>query len=211
MKPKKVLMTDTFVKSLEKLAKPHEKSKEEIAYDNAIESVKKSASMFGWNVDKAFVDLMLPVFEAYIKDASKIIDWSYKLMTKRERKYCEKIDTNSKLKPTDKYKRIKKERLAEYKAKLNEVKKAFIDMRIEDTPVWEKTWGMKEYLPTEYDYIPVEGKKGLTEMRIKPEFVKNKKANYKISKYNAKRFAVCHKWRQEQLHWFIDNLRSLWH
>jgi hypothetical protein len=208
-KIKKVLMTDEFQKSLAKLSKPRKKIKEEIDHENAIKAVKKSASMFGWNVDKAFADLMTPVLDAYIKESKEIIDWSYNLMTNSERNYCQKCD--EKKIETGKYKRIKAKRSKEFSDKLLGVRKALHDMQVEETSDWEKEWGLKEPLPVEYDHISVPSKKRLTEMRVKPEFEKNWKANHKIYKYNARQTAKCYKWRDKQLIWFVCNLRKLWY
>jgi hypothetical protein len=208
-KIKKILMTNAFVKSLGNLSKPKKKTTEEIAYENAIKAVEKSASIFGWNMDRAFADLMAPVLDSYMKESKEIIDWSWKLMTHRERNYCQKCD-EQKIK-TPRYKRIKEKRLKEFKDKILGVRKALYDMQIEGEPDWEKAWGMKEPLPMEYEHIPIEGKKGLIEMKIKPEFAENQKANRKIYKYNDKRTLRCYKWRNKQLTWFVCNLKELWY
>jgi hypothetical protein len=216
------MMTKRFTEQLAtaKTVSSEKKSKEEIDHENAIKTVEKAAGMFAWNVDKAFTDLMTPILDAYIRDAGKIIDWSYKFMNRFERWYCNKCD--QKQKETPLYMKIKAKRKKQYKAKLLEVRKAFYDMQIEESEKWNKEWDMKPLLKVEYDNIPIEPKTEkekvfakkygkLSEMRIKPKYVVNQKKNHKIFKYNNKRRQICYKWRKEQLRWFVDNLASFWY
>jgi len=204
VKIKKVLMTDQFIKSLEKLDQPRKKSKKEIAEEKAVEAVTKSAEAFNWSLPCSFAKLWLPILDHYIQENSKIYDWSWKVMTNKERRYCAKCD--EKHLETWWYKRIKKKRLKQFKDRIWNVYKALYDMSIEGTEDWEKQWNMKEYGFVDYDIIPVEGSKGLYERKLKPEYKKVEEKNRKIMKYNIKQEMKCYKWRKEQLKWFVENL-----
>ena len=175
--------------------------------ENALKLVKKSARRFAWNVDRSFAKLLLPIIEAYIKDADKSVDLAHLCMPKF---IYNKVYVYPLKNPL--YKKIKDYYYKKSMKQLYDVVEALQDILNEETESWEKKWGYKEFKPTEYDTISFTDEKGrkLTKWILKPEFKGNEKYNQKILKYNNSRFTKCDKWRKKQLYWLINNLRKLW-
>jgi ABC-type Fe3+/spermidine/putrescine transport system ATPase subunit len=188
--------------------------------DDTFKALKRASKVLAWNVDHSFAKLMLPVIEAYIKDAPHTIDMSYRLMNRLEYKYCDKLD--QKQKKTKLYTWIKTRREKQYLEKLNNIKEAFVDMQNEDTEVWEKKWGIKPLLDVKFDNVSVEPKTNkekeyakkhgkLSILEIRPEYKENDKKNSKIIKCNLAREKIYYKWRNKQLKSFIEELPHLWY
>lgn len=190
----------------------YKKTKSELKQEEALRLVKQSAKVFGWNVDKAFYDLMGPIFKQYIKDSEKIIDWSYHSMNFFEKKYCNRCDL--KQIETKLYKKIKEKCKAKYKAKLLEVYDLFEDVKIEDTPKWHKKWNMITPLEVKHEWVELpethEKYGKLYQMKTKAGYEENQIHNHKIRAHNYKQECKCYKWRKKQLKWFFENLNHFW-
>lgn len=174
--------------------------------EQTIKSLKKIAYRFAWNFDRSFAKLLLPVLKAYVYDASKSIDLSHLTMPSFIKKRYYNASLSSKLD-----KKIHDHYLKKSLHYLNSCIDVLQDILDEDTETWKEKWKYKEYFPIEYEKIPVKvNNKIVFNIKIKPEFEKNRKKNTKILSYNNFRFTKCLRWRNKYLCWLVKNLKHLW-
>lgn len=171
-------------------------------------ALNEALPFLAWNVDISFAKLILPLVRQYLKDGFDTIAFGYLKPNFIDRFF---IYIFSKLKLIKYVDIIRHANDIKWYKKLKNVEEALNDILIENSEEWIKKWGLKEFYPIEHDSIPevVKGKQ-LYRLVIRPEYLKNRKKNSKISYYNNKRINKCYKWRKKQLHWFIDNLQVFW-
>lgn len=188
----------------------HKKTLSERKQDLAISAVKKAAGVFAWNVDRSFALLLAPIIKRYIRDASKIIDFSDTNMRFFDKLLCKYGNNFKIMRPV--IKRIKEETAKRYVMQLDIVYSVLQDIIEEESEAWNKRWNITPLLKVEYDFEKYEHPKlgPMYKTIVKDKYKENNIKNLEIIRENAKKVKKCIKWRKKHLHWFIKNLEKLW-